>query len=60
MNPFDLKCYEKTYMDSRYWGESSTQDDDKRRQSWADCRNLTDRFYDELVARGYLTPHHSK
>lgn len=56
MNLFDLKCYQKTYRDSQYWDDNSSMSVVEKQQNWIMCRAMTDRFYDELVARGYLVP----
>jgi hypothetical protein len=56
MNTYDLNSYEKTYDDPRYWEDSFCDSEQQRRQNWSNCRTLTDRFYDELVIRGYLVP----
>ncbi len=55
MNLFDLKCYQKTYRNSQYWDDASMSAVEKQK-NWILCRAMTDRFYDELVARGYLVP----
>ena len=59
MNSFELKCYQKTYQNTQYWDNSSCISVAERQQMWARCRAMTDRFYDELVARGYLVPRSS-
>lgn len=56
MNIYDLNSYENTYQDSRYWENQEISDQEKR-SNWADCRALTDKFFDELVTRGYLVRH---
>lgn len=56
MNIYDLNSYEKTYHDPHYWDGESSDDDAIRHSAWVDCRALTDRFFDELVSRGYLVP----
>ncbi|ACK69833.1 hypothetical protein PCC7424_1389 [Gloeothece citriformis PCC 7424] len=55
MNIFDLKCYGKTYEDPNYWRDINCKTSQKRKRDWDDCRYLTDRFYDELSKRGYLS-----
>ncbi|WP_013323495.1 hypothetical protein [Gloeothece verrucosa] len=56
MNNYDLKCYEKTYKDPKYWDRVELSSQGDRQKVWADCRGLTDSFYNELIARGYLLP----
>ncbi|ACK73581.1 hypothetical protein PCC7424_5233 [Gloeothece citriformis PCC 7424] len=56
MNRYDLTSYEKTYNDFRYWEGSEETNETQRRQTWQQCRSMTDHFYDELVSRGYLVP----
>jgi hypothetical protein len=55
MNTYDLNSYAKTYEDPLYWEESTCESQRQRQQEWSNCRVLTDRFYDELVRRGYLS-----
>ncbi|EAZ88952.1 hypothetical protein [Crocosphaera chwakensis] len=54
MNNFDIKCYQETYKSPQYWQGTKFANESLRRQSWGECRQLTDHFYDELVYRGYL------
>lgn len=54
MNNFELRCYRETYKSPHYWEGRNFISESSRRQSWQHCRQLTDRFYDELVSRGYL------
>ncbi|WP_013323224.1 hypothetical protein [Gloeothece verrucosa] len=56
MNKYDMICYEKTYNDSLYWEDVEVSTKKERSENWTECRCLTDRFFDELVARGYLVP----
>jgi hypothetical protein len=56
MNPYDLKCYEKTYNDPGFWHQTKSNSEADKKRQWSDCRNLTDHFYDELINRGYLVP----
>lgn len=56
MNKYDITCYEKTYNDSLYWEGVEHSTNTERRQNWVECRSLTDGFFNELVARGYLIP----
>ncbi len=56
MNSFDLKCYQKTYQDPQYWDNNLSASQSEQKQKWAECRAMTDNFYDELIRRGYLIP----
>ena len=56
MNSFELQCYQKTYQDPLYWDDDSSKFVGEQQQMWAKCRAMTDRFFDQLVARGYLVP----
>ncbi len=56
MNTYDLKCYKKTYQDPHYWDKVECSSQSEQDQHWANCRHLTDRFYQELLLRGYLIP----
>ncbi|MGK7946240.1 MAG: hypothetical protein AB4058_17400 [Microcystaceae cyanobacterium] len=56
MNTYDLKCYEKTYNDPRYWDQVGYTSKFEQYQLWANCRGVTDEFYNELIHRGYLVP----
>ena len=56
MNSFEVKCYEKTYQDPQYWDDGSSTSVVERQQMWAKCRAMTNHFYEELIARGYLVP----
>ncbi len=56
MNTYDLKCYEKTYHDPRYWDRIEYNSKFEQYQLWATCRGITDEFYNELIYRGYLIP----
>lgn len=56
MNNYDLKCYAKTYNDPRFWDGFQLRVKSDRKKLWGDCRGLTERFYDELISRGYLAP----
>lgn len=60
MNTYDLKCYEKTYQDPQYWDRVECDTQFEQYQVWANCRHLTDRFYGELILRGYLVPRSEK
>ena len=54
MNNFDLRCYRETYENPRYWEGKHFKTDSSRKKNWQECRQFTDHFYDELIARGYL------
>ncbi|ACK70353.1 hypothetical protein PCC7424_1922 [Gloeothece citriformis PCC 7424] len=54
MNNYESKCYQKTYSDPNFWDGVQPKSKSDRQQIWANCRNLTDQFYDELTYRGYL------
>lgn len=56
MNVFDVKCYQKTYQNPKYWENNSYSSIVEQQQAWANCRAMTDNFYSELVSRGYLVP----
>ncbi len=54
MNSFDLKCYQKTYQNPHYWEQKTYQNPQQQKEEWQNCRKTTDKFFDELVKRGYL------
>lgn len=56
MNNYNLKCYKKTYNDPKFWDGIQLRSNRERQKTWGDCREITDRFYDELIYRGYLIP----